>query len=181
MSTTGEPDSRSVLRDQLVAAVIEELAPEEVSLVRMLSGLEDEAALELLTRRRRRRERLGFGLESVSILLTPVVWIAVDEAVRRVIDTSVDHARTARVFRRGVFSRRRKAVPVNSPELTREQLRRIEQCVLDAARQAKVPEDKCERIADATVRRVATMSPGSEAPQLPSASRQLGQKPGEAS
>ncbi|MGW1255136.1 hypothetical protein ACWD5Q_08045 [Streptomyces sp. NPDC002513] len=132
-------------------------------MVESLHGLDDETALRGLTRPRRRSEPLGFGLEAVGALLTPVLWIAVDEAVRRVIDSTAERA--ARSGRRRLFGRRREPLPPSAPALTREQLETVERCVREAAQQARLSRDRAERIADSVVRRLALAQPGGEQPE----------------
>jgi len=141
------------LRDVLVAGVIEKLAPKELSLVGALRGLDDRTTLKLLTKPSRRAESLGVEPEPASTRLTPVVWIAVDESVRRVVA-----ARPGPVRRR-LFTRRRDPVPVSTPTLTSEQLEMIARCVRDAAQEANLSREHAVRIADGVVRRLAAMQP----------------------
>lgn len=155
-----------VLRDAIVHGVVAKLAPEELSMVDSLRGLDDEVALKRLTGRPRRGEPLGFGVEVTAALLTPVLWIAVDEAVRRVVSAAGRETRT-RLVRRWPFGRR-DPVPVSVPSLTREQLETVEQAVLAAAQQARLSSERGERIADAVVRRLALAQPEGERGELPS-------------
>jgi len=148
MTTPGD------LRDALVAGVIEKLAPEELSLVGALRGLDDRTTLKLLTKPSRRAESLGVRQEAASTRLTPVVWIAVDESVRRVVDSKPG------LVRRRLFARRRDPVPVSMPALTRDQLEMIARCVRDAAQEANLSREHGVRIADGVVRRLAALRPG---------------------
>ncbi|MFE2214671.1 hypothetical protein ACFW93_22330 [Streptomyces canus] len=154
------------LRDGIVHAVVTKLAPEELPMVEALHGLDDEAALRRLTGRHRREEPLGFGVEVVGALLTPVLWIAVDEAVRRVVSTGEQEARR-RFVRLWPFGRRPDPVPIGVPALTRDQLESVERAVLAAAQQARLSSERGERIADAVVRRLALAQPDSGPGQLP--------------
>lgn len=147
MTTPGD------LRDALVAGVIEKLAPEELSLVGALRGLDDRTTLKLLTKRFHRGESLGSAAQAAGTRLTPVVWIAVDESVRRVVGAKPGP------IRRRLFTRRRDPVPVSRPTLTREQLEMIARCVRDAAQEANLSREHAVRIADGVVRRLAAMQP----------------------
>ncbi|MDH6579782.1 hypothetical protein [Kitasatospora sp. MAP5-34] len=153
------------LRDAIVTAVIARLAPAELPLAQSLHGLDPATALERLSSRPTRGEPLGFGLEEVGVLLTPAVWIVVDEAVRRVVDTAVERAGRSGLARRGFFRRRRTPVPVAVPALTPEQLASVEQCVLEAARQARLSPERGERIADGVVRRLVLLPQALEGPE----------------
>jgi hypothetical protein len=73
----------------VVRDIVAEEAPAELPVADGLRRLSDGRAVRRLARRRRRRETLGFGLGEVVPLVTPVLWIALDEAVRRSADASV--------------------------------------------------------------------------------------------
>ncbi|NUR02188.1 MAG: hypothetical protein HOY79_38335 [Streptomyces sp.] len=153
------------LRDAIVASVIAQLAPEELPSVEALRELDDETALKRLIARPVRGEPLGFGVEEVGLLLTPALWIVVDESVRRVVGAVVERAGQSRFLRRFPFRRRREPVPVSVPALTPEQLASIERCVREAAQQARLSQDRGERIADGVVRRLALMQSAIEEPE----------------
>jgi hypothetical protein len=169
MTTTGEfTPNQGDLRNGIVTAVVMELAPEELPMVVSLCGLDDETARKRLTRRPRRDEPLGFGVEVAAALLTPVLWIAVDEAVRRVVETAEQKARTKMArLRLRPFGRRQEPVPISVPVLTREQLETVQQAVLAAAQQARLSNERGERIADAVVRRLALAQPAGGQQELP--------------
>jgi hypothetical protein len=153
------------LRGTIVAAVIAGLAPAEVPLAESLYGLDPATALERLSSRPARGEPLGFGLEEIGVMLTPAVWIAVDETLRRVIGTVAERVDRPRATQRGLFRRRRTPVPVTVPALGPEQLASVEQCVLEAARRAGLSPEQSERVADGVVRRLALMPQALERPE----------------
>ncbi|MFJ5546436.1 hypothetical protein [Streptomyces sp. NPDC093225] len=153
------------LRDAIVTAVITRLAPAEVPLAESLCGLDPEKVQQRLTTRPARGEPLGFGLEEIGVLLTPAVWFAADESVRRVVDAVAQRVGRDRPARRGFFRRRQTPVPVSVPALTREQLASVEQCVLEAARQARLSAERGERIADGVVRRLALLPRAVDGPE----------------
>jgi hypothetical protein len=67
----------------VVRGIVAEVAPAELPVAEGLRRLGDDGAVRRLARRRRRGEPLGFGLGEVVPLVTPVLWVALDEAVRR--------------------------------------------------------------------------------------------------
>lgn len=150
-----------LLRD-VVADVVEEVAPEERPLLHALSGFDDATALRRLTARDGRDQPLAFGVEAATALVTSVVWIAVDQTVRRIIDSTAGRAGEPKRARARLFGRRRAAEPVTIPPLTADQLRQVEQAVLDAARDAGFSRKRGERIAHGVVRRLVLAPPPTE-------------------
>lgn len=150
--TTDGTRVRDVVRD-----VVAEVAPDELPLVEGLVELDDATAVRRLVGRGRWRERLGFGLDEV-LLVTPVVWLAVDEAVQRIV--RADAASRASSALRKLF--RRPAETVLVPPLTREQLAEVRKSVLMAA-QRSLEEERASTIADAVVARLALSGPDSPA------------------
>ena len=135
----------------VVRDVVANAAPEELPLVEALSRFDDETVLRRLTRRSRPREPLGFGLEEIAGLATAVVWIAVGEAVRRIVDSAVSGAtkglnvRLRRLLRRLL---RRRAAPVIVPLLTREQIAEVQQRVLELAAPNGLEQQQAARLAN---------------------------------
>lgn len=84
---TGRPGSPVA---DVVREIVAEEAPTELTVVDGLRLLGDDTAVRQLRRRRRRREPLEFGLGEIVPLVTPVLWIALDEAVRRSADDVAD-------------------------------------------------------------------------------------------
>ncbi|MEV6040775.1 hypothetical protein AB0L65_57385 [Nonomuraea sp. NPDC052116] len=148
---------RDVVRD-----VVAEIAPQELLLVDGLARLDDDAVIQRLGRRGSRREPLGFGLGEIAALVTPVVWLMVDEAARRVGNVAVDGAaaRTRAVLRK-IF--RRSAAAVFVPDLTREELAEVHQRVVETAVEHGLGDSRARLIADAVVGRLALAAPGDDA------------------
>jgi hypothetical protein len=148
----------------VVTGVVLEVAPEERPLLQALSGLGDATVVQRLTARGRRDESLAFGVEVVTAMVTPVVWIAVDEAVRKIVDSVAPPGDTARRGIRGWFGRGgRSPEPVVIPPLTQDQVALVERSVLDAARSAGLSQERGTRIADGVVRRLVLAPPGGPA------------------
>lgn len=138
----------------VVRDVVAEAAPEELPLVEGLSRFDDEIVVRRLTRRSRPREPLGFGLEEVAALVTPVVWIVVQEAVRRVVDSAVAGVAKgpwARLRRR----LGRRAAPLTVPPLTREQIVEVRQRMLELAAQSGLERERAVTLADLLVTRLS--------------------------
>jgi hypothetical protein len=144
---------------ELVAEIIGEFAPEEQALLDALQDFDDETAIRHLTARKQRDERLGFGLETAGALVGPVVWIAVDEAVRRIIGATADKARASKRLRRLLPGRRKINVVVTVPPLTQDQLLVVKQSVIDAAHKARIDPQRSENIAESVVSRLVLAPP----------------------
>lgn len=150
----GSSGVRDVVRD-----VVVEVAEEELPIVDGLARLDDAGALRRLRRRGRRREPLGFGLGEVVALVTPVVWLVVDQVARQVSDAAVEGVteRAKAVLRRIL---RRPPAPVQVPPLTREQLAEVHRQVIETAVRRGLPEERATEIADAVHRRLTLDGPG---------------------
>ncbi|MGH3853140.1 MAG: hypothetical protein ACRDR6_06510 [Pseudonocardiaceae bacterium] len=137
----------------VVRDVVADAAPEELPLVEGLSRFGDETAVRRLTRRSRPREPLGFGLDEIAVLVTPVVWIAVEEAVRRVVDSTVAGVAKgpwARLRRR----LRWRPTPLTVPPLTREQIVEVRQRMLELAAHNGLERERAVTLADLLVARL---------------------------
>jgi hypothetical protein len=140
---------RAVVRD-----VVAEVASEELPLVEGLDRFDDAVVLRRLNGRGRKREPLGFGLGEVVALVTPVVWLVVDEVAKRVSGSAVDGAaRGTKALLRKMFRRRTR--PSKIPPLTPEQLGEVRRRVLEVAQQRGLDEQRRVAIADALVARLA--------------------------
>lgn len=143
---TGETGSSiaDVVRD-----VVAEEAPAELPVAEGLRRLGDDRAVRRLARRRQRREPLGFGLGEVVPLVTPVLWMALDEAVRRSADDMADGllAWVLRLLRR-VFRRPAPLRPVGP--FTQVQLefirKRARELALEYGQDRKDAEALAERL-----------------------------------
>lgn len=124
----------------LVRAVVAEVAPAELPVVDALRQFDDATVVARLKGGGSGREPLGFGLEDAVYLATPVLWVALDETVRKVVDG------VPRGVRR-IFGRKR-AAPVVVPELTRQQVADVRQRVLELAAQSGLTPERAEALAD---------------------------------
>ncbi|MBZ4015404.1 hypothetical protein CCS38_06525 [Streptomyces purpurogeneiscleroticus] len=148
------------MRD-VVREVVADIAPEELPLVDGLALLDDTVAVRRLSRRRGPREPLGFGLGEVFTLVTPVVWLVLDQMANRAVGTAVDGmVEGAKTLWRKAL--RRQSAPVAVPPLSREQLAEVRQRVLETAAQRGLPEERATAIADAVVARLVLADEGDE-------------------
>ncbi|WP_211591415.1 hypothetical protein [Microbispora sp. H10836] len=146
----------------VVRDVVAEVAPEELVLVNGLAGLDDDAVMRRLGRGGGRREPLGFGLGEVAVLVTPVVWLVVEETARQMGSAAGEGAAkgTKAVLRRLT---RRPAPAVDVPDLTREQLAGVHRQVVETAVKHGLEDSRARLIADAVVGRLALAAPGGDA------------------
>jgi hypothetical protein len=147
----------------VVRDVVSQVAPEEVTVVQALGQLKPDRVAGLL--RGRREERLGFGLVDAAALVTPVVWIAVDEVSRSAVEAGIHGfgPRLAARIRR--LLRIRPPLPSSVPPLSPGQLDAVHARVLDGASAAGLDPAVRAALADHVVARLARELPTSEQDQ----------------
>ncbi|PXX61122.1 hypothetical protein DFR70_109314 [Nocardia tenerifensis] len=160
------PSGESVLVGDLVREVIADVAPDELALVDRLRQLDNGDAVRLLQRRRRGGDLLGFGLDEVVVLASPIVWVAVDEAVKRFTDTAITGGGKAVRQRLRRLLGRGEGAPI-VPEFTREQIADVHTQVADAAMRAGMDADRARIIADKVGIRLALRGSGVDAARPP--------------
>lgn len=145
----------------VVREVVTETAPEELLLMNDLARFDDAAVVRRLRRRGGRREPLGFGLSEIAALVTPVVWLVLDQMAKKAAGTAVDGMATgAKAVLHAVF--RRKSAPVAIPPLTPGQLAEVRKRVLETAAHRGLEQERATAIADAVVARLALSDDGDE-------------------
>lgn len=163
VSVHSRPNER--VRD-LVRSVVAGVAPDELPLVDGLRRFDDATVVRRLSGRGRRREPLGFGFGEIAVLVTPVVWLVLDEVAQRMATGTVNWAvRAARAALRRLL--RRPAPAAEVPPLTREQLAEVRARVLVVAEQRGLSRRRSVEIADALVAQLA-LSDGQDPPSPPS-------------
>ncbi|MFF4381210.1 hypothetical protein [Kitasatospora sp. NPDC001547] len=161
---TGDGRPAVLVRD-VVRSVVEDLAPDELFLVEGLRRFDDATVVRRLSRGAGRREPLGFGIGEVAALVTPAVWLVLDEVAQRMVAATVDRAsRGAAGLLRRVLRRRAPVAEIRP--LSREQLVEVRALVLAACEQRGLVPERAEEVADAVVARLA-LSRGLDAPAAP--------------
>ncbi|SCK27074.1 hypothetical protein H181DRAFT_02078 [Streptomyces sp. WMMB 714] len=141
----------------VVREVVAEQAAHELPLVDSLHELDDAGAVRALASRRRRREPLGFGYAEVAGLITPVVWLVLDQAARRGVDTATEsllerlRSGARRLLRRGPAP----AEPVVI-ELEPGELALVRTQIVERATERGIGRADAEALADSVVARIAT-------------------------
>ncbi|GAA4661186.1 MULTISPECIES: hypothetical protein [Amycolatopsis] len=142
----------------LVRDVVTEVAPEELPVVEGLLQFDDDTVVRRLRRGNRLREPLGFGLGEIATLVTPALWLVLDEAGRRFAGAAVESAgKRLRAACRALLRRRSK--PVTVPLLTREQVADVRHRVLESAVRNGLTRPDAVALADAVAARLFLPEP----------------------
>ncbi|MFE2521912.1 hypothetical protein [Streptomyces mirabilis] len=140
------------MRD-VVRETVAEVAPDELIVVEGLCRFDDDRVARLLAGRTGRHEPLGFGLEEVAAMVTPIVWTALDEAARQAAGAAVGTAvrRSARWLR---TITRGPAAPQVLPALTSGQLQTVRERVLELAAESGIAPEAAAALAERLVARL---------------------------
>lgn len=142
----------------VVRYAVTEAAPHELPLLDSLWQLDDDAIGRVVTRSRRRRDPLAFGMNDAVQLVLPVVWVVLTETARQAASVAVTAGwRKLRVLR--WFTRRGRAgsegaPPTLLPPLSREQIADVRERVLAQSIAASLPRERAEALADAVAVRL---------------------------
>jgi hypothetical protein len=155
---------------EVVRRVVAEVAPAELPVAEGLDRVGGARAARLLARRGRRRAVLGFGVGEVVVMVTPVVWVAVDEMVRRAADDAVDSlgGRAAAWLRR--LRRKPDRAVVRVPP-SGDQLAAVSVLVKELGVKAGMEPGKAEVLADRVVAHLVLAPDPSAAQHTPAARR----------
>ncbi|MFI0712256.1 hypothetical protein ACH4SK_16695 [Streptomyces inhibens] len=146
------------MRD-IVRTVVAEAAPDELVLVEGLWQYDDENVVARLAGRRRSREPLGFGLQEVTALVTPVVWIVLDEAARKVVGAAVTTATDrSKAWLRRIS--RRPAAARAIPPLAPEQLAAVRARILELGAESGLEPGTASALAERVVARLVLRPQG---------------------
>jgi hypothetical protein len=137
----------------IVRETVAEVAPDELIVVEGLFRFDDDRVARLLASRTGRHEPLGFGLEEVAALVTPIVWTALDEAARQAAGEAVGRAvrRSTRWLR---TITRSPAAPQVLPALTSGQLQAVRERVLELAAESGIAPEAAAALAERLVARL---------------------------
>jgi hypothetical protein len=140
----------------VVKEVVAKEAPQERALVESLDRFDDAQAVRLL--KRRRRDPLGFGLSEAAALITPIVWIAVQELCRAAAEPAVAGLRRrARAAARRL--RRRPAPEPIVPPLSAEDLDTLHSRIYQDAVTAGLAEEAARSLADRVKQQLQSQEP----------------------
>ncbi|MEE1721574.1 hypothetical protein ABZ649_30975 [Streptomyces albidoflavus] len=153
----------------LVRDVVAEHAGHELPLVDTLRELDDVSAVRALSSQRKGREPLGFGYAEVTALVTPVIWLVLDQVARYGVETATDklilrgRSGMRRLLRRGPQT----PEPV-SIELDPGELRLVRNKIVERAIERGIDRGEAEALADGVVARIVTAGgTDSERPERP--------------
>ncbi|MFI9048325.1 hypothetical protein [Streptomyces sp. NPDC053427] len=147
----------------LVREVVGEHAPHELPLVDSLRTLGDDQVVRTLAGGGQKREPLGFGYAEVSALVTPVVWLVLDQAARRTVDRATEgllargQAGVRRLLRRAPDAANRTLIALDPSELALVRTHIVEQ-----ATERGADRREAEALADGVVARIATSAVADE-------------------
>jgi hypothetical protein len=127
-------------------------APEELPFVAVLGSMDQELVARSL-RQRRRDQQLGFGLTEITAAVTPVVWLALDEAGRMTVRAAIEGTGTRIKAALGRL-RRRNRLPAEIPPLSREQLVAVHRRIVAGVLAAGMPESTAHALADHVIARL---------------------------
>lgn len=145
----GEVAVRDVVR-----AVVASEASYELPYLTRFTPFDDSWALWCLRRARPRDEPLGFGIDDVTALVTPVIWITVNEVAREVGTTAGDGMFTVlSALLRRLFRRKPKAATI--PPLTQQQQDKVAEMVQEQLLKSKLSPRKAEAITNAIFRELS--------------------------
>ncbi|MFF0214284.1 hypothetical protein [Streptomyces vinaceus] len=149
----------------IVREVVARVAPHEVVMVEGLLALDDGAALRRLSGRDR-RDPLGFGVTEVAALVTPVVWLVLDQVASTIAGAAVEGAgrRSGDWLRRLL---RRPPPPAVLPPLDRTQLTEVHRRVVEAAVRRGATAERAAELEDAVTAALALARPDSPPPGNP--------------
>jgi hypothetical protein len=146
---TGMPSSTGAraIRD-IVRSVIDSKASQELPYLTRLARTGDSWVLWRLRHRRGRDEPLGFGLGEMATLITPMVWLTLNEAAKKFGSAAGDglFAGVRALFRRLL---RRKPRLATVPPLTEEQRERIRDAIRQELLKRKIGEQRATDLANA--------------------------------
>ncbi|WP_436789599.1 hypothetical protein [Yinghuangia sp. YIM S10712] len=142
----------------VVRYAVEQTAPNELPLLESLWQLDDEAIGRVVTRSRRRRDPLAFGMNDAVQLVLPVLWLVLTETARHATSAAITTGwRKLRVllwFRRGARASNSKAAPLMLPQLSHEQIAEVRERVRAQSIAASLPPERAEALADAVAVRL---------------------------
>ena len=120
---------------EMVRTVVTAVAPEELPLVAGLSRFDEADAGRRLADSTKRHDPLGSGLGEAAALVTPIIWLAVQEVVNRMADSAADSllGRIRATVRKRLG---RKKPAVRLPHFGEPELAEVRRLILEKAKQS---------------------------------------------
>ncbi len=149
-----------VAQNQLVADIARDLvaqtAPQELPLFQATSEAYFKNPNKLLKGQAGKDEMLGFGVETVSvILMSPIVLTIVDEVVKVITGKVADSGIIRKILKKlGLVKEKEEKVTLPL-SLTREQMQKVHELAFERALQFKLSKSQAELLADSLVGRLA--------------------------
>ncbi|MFE4368385.1 hypothetical protein ACFRMN_09080 [Streptomyces sp. NPDC056835] len=107
----------------------------------------------------RRGEPLGFGFAEAAALVTPVVWLVLDQVARRGLDVATEGLMERWSRRvRGILRRGAGEPPVELPTLGRAELALVRERILERAVERGMDRAEAEALADGVIARLGSWS-----------------------
>jgi hypothetical protein len=157
-----EPVIHAAVVDVAVPFIVfglEEVAPEELPVIDGLAAVDDTTAVQLLSKKAQRDEPLGFGVGELVVMVTPMVWVVVDEAARKLALAASDGVASGlRAVVKKIFRPRKTQLRTIAP-LTPDQLAWVHKQVITAVLDRGFGQKRASVIADTVVSRLALISP----------------------
>lgn len=146
--------ARDITARDIVRAVIASQASHELPYFTRLARFDDSWALWRLRHARGRDEPLGFGLGEMATLVTPVVWIVVNEAAREFGTVAGDGMFAGvRALLRKILRRKPRTATV--PPLTPQQREKVCVTVKEELIKAKLSQKRAADISNAVFRELS--------------------------
>jgi hypothetical protein len=147
-------EGKAVLLTDIARDLLAEIAPQEVPIFPAVSRAYFADPAEALKSLRPKDRALGFGVDSLSILMTPIVlhvlseiFDVLTEAAKKAVAAGL--AKEVPEAIKAMFRRFRLSEPSIPSPLAKEQLVVIRETILLAARKFQLPDDKVEALANA--------------------------------
>lgn len=126
-----------------------------------LGQLDEEEVIRRLSRRGGGDDALGFGMAEALVLVTPMVWMAVQEVVTRMTDAAADSlGQRIRAAARRLLRRKQPAPPL--PHFGSAELSEVRRRILELAKESGLKPNRAELLADSVVGRLALTGTASE-------------------
>ncbi|WP_433678373.1 hypothetical protein [Nocardia sp. CA-119907] len=148
---------------EVVREVLAVVAADELPMVDEFDRYDDDTVLRRL-RRRNGDDLLGFGVDEITVLATPVVWLALAEMAKQ-LGSSAAGGTVRGVTRLTSRILRRPTAPTTLPQMSGPQLGQLRSLISEISEQRGLDTDRAQVIADAVVAQLAASDSRQRPPQ----------------